>query len=82
MTQERSYPAQIILFQEYSCQAMIFLENSSYYKSQLGNEYKSCVMSPTERVFLIFLSQLSKGSKIEGKIKTCYAQDQKMFFEA
>lgn len=81
MTQERSHPAWIILFQEYTCQAKIFLENSSHYKSQLGNEYKSCVMSPTEAVFLVLLSQLSKRSKIEDKIKTCYAKDQKTFLE-
>lgn len=69
------------LKEEYTCQPKIFLENSLRYKSQPGNEYKSCVTSPTETVFLILL-QLSKHSKIEGKIKTCYAKDQKIFTEA
>lgn len=69
------------LKEEYTCQPKIFLENSLRYKSQPGNEYKSRVTSPTETVFLILL-QLSKHSKIEGKIKTCYAKDQKIFTEA
>jgi len=73
MTQEKSHPTCIILFQEYTCRAMTFLENLLPYKSQLGNEYKSYVTSPTETVFLILLSQLSKCSKIESKIETCYA---------